>query len=192
MSRDDNLFSRWSQRKRAVAAEEQVTSPAEDDVQRTEEAAPDIPESELLEQLGLPDPDTLKKGDDFTAFLQSHVPAALRRRALRRLWASDPVLANLDGLLDHGEDYTDAATVPAAMTSAYRAGQGYLREILAEDTEDEADEAPGPEVMMASDDAPQSTAETAAQPDEPIARPDDTLDDTPDPPRPRRMTFRQA
>ena len=103
-----------------------------------------------------------------------------------------PLIVETGDALENANGYTDAATVPAAMTSAYRAGQGYLREILAEDTEDEADEAPGPEVMMASDDAPQSTAETAAQPDEPIASPDDTLDDTPDPPRPRRMTFRQA
>ena len=61
------------------------------------EVASDEPtDEEILESLGLPDPDTLKRGDDFSAFMSKAVPARLRSRALRKLWISDPVLANLD------------------------------------------------------------------------------------------------
>jgi hypothetical protein len=37
--------------------------------------------------------------------MREGVPEALRNRALRKLWLSDPVLANLDGLNDYDEDF---------------------------------------------------------------------------------------
>ena len=74
--------------------------------------------------MGLPDPDTLQPGDDFRAFMAKAVPDRLRRRALRRLWQSNPALANLDGLVDYGEDFTDSATVIENMQTAYQVGKG--------------------------------------------------------------------
>ncbi len=91
-------------------------------------AEPPKTEAEVLEALGLPDPDSLVKGDDFAAFMKAAVPAALRRRALRRLWLTDPVLANLDGLNDYEQDFTDAATVVPNLKTAYRVGKGMLRD----------------------------------------------------------------
>src|SRR3546814_8004411 len=46
--------------------------------------------------------------------------------ALQRLWRLDPVFANLDGLLEYGEDYTDAATVVENLKTAYRVGRGFM------------------------------------------------------------------
>lgn len=99
------------------------------------EAVPeDGAEREILERLGLPDPDTLGPGDDFKAFMVREVPAFLRRRALRRLWRLDPVLANLDGLVDHGEDFHSPEFRPDILTTAYRVGKGLI-------LQDEADRA---------------------------------------------------
>jgi hypothetical protein len=38
--------------------------------------------------------------------MKQAVPEELRRLALRKLWRSDPVLANVDGLNDYDLDYT--------------------------------------------------------------------------------------
>jgi hypothetical protein len=81
---------------------------------------------EVLEKLGLPDPDTLGPGDDFRAFMAREVPAFLRRRALRRLWRLNPVLANIDGLVDHGEDFHSPEFRPAVLTTAYQVGKGMI------------------------------------------------------------------
>lgn len=75
---------------------------------------------------GLPDIDSLTAESDFTGFLRKDVPKALQRRALRKLWTSDPVLACLDGLNDYEEDFTDAATVVEGMKSSYQVGRGFL------------------------------------------------------------------
>lgn len=103
--------------------------------------AADLSEAELrekAEELGLPDPESLGPGSDFKQFMAPDVPKQLRSLALRRLWRSNPVLANLDGLVDYGEDFTDAALVVANMQTAYQVGRGYRRD---EETEPEVDEA---------------------------------------------------
>lgn len=131
----------WSRRRAAVqtettaearaieAAEADARSAAEQRV--LQEAQADKTDAEILRDMGLQDPDTMQMGDDFAAFMRSAVPQRLRQRALRRLWRSNPVLANLDGLLDYGEDYTDAATVLPGMTTAYQVGRGMLGHVQA-------------------------------------------------------------
>jgi hypothetical protein len=72
----------------------------------------------------------MKMGDDFSAFMSKAVPDRLRRRALRRLWLANPALANLDGLLDYGEDFTDSATVIENLQTAYQVGKGMTEHVL--------------------------------------------------------------
>lgn len=126
----------WTRRRAQVLAEDQTaeaealaTADAAELAALAEEQAA-LSEPELLARLGLPDPDGLKAGDDFTAFLRREVPGFLRQRALRQLWRSNPVLANLDGLVDHGEDFTDAATVKPGMKTVYRVGSGMVERAL--------------------------------------------------------------
>jgi hypothetical protein len=205
MSRDDDdsLLSRWSRRKRAVAAQtpsvpagplsEPDGPPAEEEPQGTDEARAALSEPELLHELGLPDPDTLKQGDDFSAFMKANVPDVLRRRALRRLWTSNPVLANVDGLVDYGGDFTDAALVPEVLNTAYKVGKGILRDIASEDTPEP--ENPGQDADDADDhgaeddDLPLADAAAPAP-----SRPEPAVDladaEEPAPPRPRRMQFK--
>ena len=84
----------------------------------------------LLAGHGLPEPEVLETVEEVQAFLKAALPARLRNRALRRLWRLNPVLANLDGLVDHGEDYRDAAVSAGAVSSSYRVGQGMMRHIV--------------------------------------------------------------
>ncbi len=185
------ILLRWSRRKLAQAetavpvVDPDIADMPEDVL---EEAVVD--EAALLEELGLPDPDTLTKGDDFAAFLRAAVPEALRRRALRRLWRSDPALACLDGLNDYDADYR-VVSDGTLMRTAYRAGQGYaaraVQEAVAAATSDpppvevtaEAPSPPEPEVAAAE---PEAQSETASLADPPGAAEDAV-------PRPRRMRF---
>ena len=116
----------WARRKAAVEAEAvaevQAAADAEAALRETDQKA--LTDEELLEQLELPDPETLHEGDDFKVFLTEAVPARIRTRALRRLWRVNPVLANVDGLIDYGEDFTDAALVMENMQTAYQVGKG--------------------------------------------------------------------
>ena len=77
----------------------------------------------------LPSIDQLMFQSDYTAFMAKNVPEALRRAALRKLWMSDPVLANLDGLNDYYEDYNIVDQAITAAQTSYRPGKGYLDEI---------------------------------------------------------------
>jgi hypothetical protein len=85
--------------------------------------------------------------------MRKGVPAELRKRALQRLWRSDPVLANLDGLVEYGEDYTKIGTVKSVVRSAYQVGRGMLHDRAIESAEQTAEpggppqpapETPGP------------------------------------------------
>lgn len=146
MAADTARTDFWSRRRAAVEAEVEGEAAA----LRAAEAArieaereagqAEKTDAEILAELGLSDPDTLVQGDDFSAFMKAAVPERLRQRALRRLWRSNPVLANLDGLIDYGDDYTDAATVIPGMQTAYQVGKGMMRHViaLAEQAEAEA------------------------------------------------------
>ena len=122
----------WSRRKAGVEAEARDAEIARDAQARAaEEAALEAEtaektDAEVLEELGLPDPDSLKLGDDVRAFMAKTVPDRIRRRALRQLWRTNPVLACLDGLNDYDDDYTDAATVVPNLKTAYQVGKGML------------------------------------------------------------------
>lgn len=135
-----DFLSRWSQRK--VEAKQKLSANQEqlqtedpqnlaDDAstQLTAEEMDLLSDEQLLDHFDLPDPDTLKQGDDFTVFMKSAIPARIRNLALRKLWLSNPVLANVDMLVDYGDDFTDAATVMPDMKTAYQVGKGIVRKI---------------------------------------------------------------
>ena len=158
----------WSRRRAQVAAEDQARTRAVEAEAREADLA-ERTDAELCEDLGLPDPDTMQTGDDFSAFMSRAVPDRLRRRALRRLWRSNPVLANVDGLVDYGGDFTDSATVIENLQTAYQVGRGMTAHIeeLARQAEAEAQtpetEEPIPEeaeaeLAQAEDTAPETSA----------------------------------
>ncbi|WP_298964636.1 DUF3306 domain-containing protein [uncultured Roseibium sp.] len=145
---DDSGSDFWSRRKAAVKAAEEAERAGQEAAQQAEvrAALEEKSDDEILEELGLPDPDGLAENDDFSKFLSAAVPERLRRRALRRLWTLNPVLANIDGLVDYGEDFTDAATVVENLQTVYQVGKGMFDKFaeLAE-TEPEVTEGAGGE-----------------------------------------------
>lgn len=74
----------------------------------------------------LPPIESLNKDSDFTAFMSDRVSDKIRNAALRKLWVSNPTLANLDGLIDYGEDLTGSFKVVENMQSVYKVGRGMV------------------------------------------------------------------
>jgi len=118
-TRKEDFTTRWSRLKREKQAEAQTatTKEIDDQIETIEETVDDVPaksekpdseltDSELLVKYKLPDPDAMKAGDDFSVFMKN------------------PILANLDELVDYGEDFTDAATVMENMPTIYKVGKG--------------------------------------------------------------------
>lgn len=192
----------WSRRRAAAAAEEAALEAEAREAEAAEARAAleDKTDAEILAELDLPDPDSLQPGDPVSGFMSQAVPDRIRRRALRKLWALNPALANLDGLLDYGGDFTDAATVVENLQTTYQVGKGMLAHIEAlaakaeeaaaeEATPDNVAEAPAPEpdeeMADASDAAPASTTKVVTD-----SSFDQTVELQPEtPPAPRRMTF---
>ncbi|MGH1576273.1 DUF3306 domain-containing protein [Planktotalea sp.] len=138
----------WARRRAGVAAEAKAEQDAIDAKALAEEhaALEELSEEDMLAELNLPNPDTLVQGDDFAAFMDKAVPDQIRRRALRTLWRSNPVLANVDMLVDYGEDFTDAAMAVENIQTAYQVGKGMLKHVEEMARQAEERENPSPAV----------------------------------------------
>jgi len=182
----------WSRRREAVEAEAQAAEASQRAISESEERAAleSQTDEEILVKLDLPDPDEMSAGDDFTKFMAKAVPERLRRRALRKLWLSNPVLANVDGLLDYGEDFTDSAMAVANIQTAYQVGKGMLKHVIEMERqaeEKEVDETPDDgeepdEIVVAEIETTPSEAD-AEPADEVFTDAEEIL------PAPRRMQF---
>ena len=188
----------WARRKANVVAEAHASEVAIEQQALSEQHASmeEKSDEDLLLELNLPDPDAMEMGDDFSVFMSKAVPDRIRRRALRTLWRSNPVLANVDMLVDYGEDFTDSAMVVENMQTAYQVGKGMLKhvqemarqaeelanpkepEALEEDSEEDAEE------LLASSEAEHEFSE----PLEVYDVPDDAYEELLVP-SPRRMKF---
>ncbi|PXW81302.1 uncharacterized protein DUF3306 [Ruegeria sp. P4] len=201
----------WSRRRAAVEAEEAQEARAlkEAEAQARDAELAERSDADLLDELDLPDPDTLGSGDDFKAFLTEAVPARLKTRALRRLWVTNPVLANVDGLIDYGEDFTDAAMAVENIQTAYQVGKGMTahveelarqaeREAAAQDADDVAPDVAASDVQEDTI-SPEENAEAAAAPvasaeaemvqEVEVAHSEVQVEDTPPQVTSRRMRF---
>lgn len=192
----------WARRKARVAAEDAADAEAREAAKLAEAKASleEKSDAEVLEELELPDPDSLQRGDDFSAFMAKNVPDHIRRWALRKLWRTNPALANLDGLLDYGEDFTDKACVIENMKTAYQVGKGMMAHV-----EELARQAEAKAEAEAAEDATETEAdrepEEIAEPEEAeiemayhyeAATPEEDEDFTPPPRRRMQFTFDDA
>jgi hypothetical protein len=198
----------WSRRKAGVEAEAKAEEAAREAAALAEEhkALEEKSDEELLAHFNLPNPETLKEGDDFSAFMSKAIPDRLRRRALRVLWKSNPVLANVDMLVDYGEDFTDSATVVENLQTAYQVGKGMMahveemarqaaeKEAAEGAADDEIDLAETPEEQVEENPAEQVVVLAAAPEEEPVQLNSVDFDEKEEavfiPPAPRRMKFR--
>lgn len=173
----------WSRRRAAVEAEAR----AEDEAARQialktqDEELAERRDEELLAELDLPEPEALDSAEDVRTFLEADLPQRLKTRALRRLWRLNPMLANLDGLVEYGEDYTDSATVIDNLQTVYQVGKGMLarfEEVANSPTENEerANGAAIEEEQVAaphSDPEPEPEVEPEAQTEAVLAQTDE-------------------
>lgn len=121
----------WSRRKAMVEAETRAEATAAENaaIRAEEDRLAERSDDELLQKLGLPAPEMADSVDMIQSYLRSALPRRLKQRALRRLWTLNPVLANLDGLVEYGEDYTDSAKVVDNLQTTYQVGRGMLAHI---------------------------------------------------------------
>jgi hypothetical protein len=193
----------WARRRAGVAAEAKAEQVAVEAQALAEEhaALEEMTEAEMLEELNLPDPDTLVQGDDFSVFMAKAVPDQIRRRALRTLWRSNPVLANVDMLVDYGEDFTDAAMAVENIQTAYQVGKGMLKHVqeMARQAEERENPPPLEEPEDALDEGQVLSAEADNATDLEIDSQDEVMSDkvaafeeeeTYSVPTPRRMKFK--
>ena len=109
----------------------------EDNISIPENTFEGLSDTEILEKLKLPDPETMKAGDDFKVFLTKTVPEHIKKRALRKLWVSNPVLANLDGMNEYDDDFTLATSALEEFATNYVVGKGFRGQFKPEKIEDE-------------------------------------------------------
>ncbi len=198
---DQNFLARWSRRKRQAGDAEndpapepgapkavsdaQSPDPSEFEADELPARLLDVPEEKLsgaerewLEnrrQAEAIDLESIAYESDFAPFLKRGVPRALRRKAMRKLWASNPLLANLDGLNDYDEDFADPAL--NTFTSIWQVGRGYLGNISDDgrtatagetgsvrlDPVETPEPEPDAEQAGADGDEPESEGETASE-----------------------------
>ncbi|MBJ6136005.1 DUF3306 domain-containing protein [Marinobacter litoralis] len=178
----ESRLQRWSRLKKQAdrnselsAAEEPspeaVAAPEEQELARNEA----LSELEILEKYGLPDPDNIELGTDVTGFMRKEIPDFLRRKALRSLWRSNPVLAVLDGLNDYDEDFTAAGPTVKGAQTLYKVGQGLIDRSKKLDEQAETP-APTPDVVQPETKTEplklKAEAEAAPAPEKPGAEPE--------------------
>ena len=142
-----DFLRRWSRRKQAVARGETPPEPAPP-VAPAAAVVPDEPP--------LPDPATLSLADDFSGFLRARVPEALKRQAMRQLFAQ-PHFNVVDGLDVYMEDFNALPDLPPAERALLK----HAREVLD----------PTPQQALGREAALDETVPAVA-PDTPEAMPD--------------------
>ncbi len=194
----ESRLQRWSRKKAEVSKKADPTPsvPVENEPSpEAQELAINeaLPESEVLEKYGLPEPDTIELGTDITGFMRKEIPELLRRKALRALWKSNPVLAVLDGLNDYDEDFTDAAHAGEVVKTLYKVGQGMFDK--AAKRAEQAEEPTEVQVGLAESVEPPSVIESAEpektiEPSRPNRQPEpDAAEEEPAPIYRPRMRF---
>jgi hypothetical protein len=124
MTSPENFISRWARLKRSSDIRH-ATEPAGDMPGASagetpaagDEAAITQPEiaaaiDEPFDPASLPPVETITVNTDIRGFLQSRVPAALTRAALRQAWTSDPSIRDFIGIAENQWDFNDPNAMP--------------------------------------------------------------------------------
>jgi len=129
----EGRFARWSRLKQESTTEAPVRGGAASPVAIKDSPDGELPAAQPSEPTPeadsegaateaivteLPPVETLYGDSDYTGFLADGAPEELTRAALRRLWRTDPVLANLDGLNDDDEDFSIITPITRAVGEA--------------------------------------------------------------------------
>lgn len=154
----DSFLSRWSRRKSEAKADNSphpAPPPAEPG-----EGEQSPPSAQLGEGQGggmpeLPPVESLTKESDFSAFLAAGVPEDLRRAALSKLWASDPLFTQPEVFDLHMEDY-NAQPLGEVVRTAWKVGKGIVEDLPETASFPEDAEKSQPKTNSEQDDSPAS------------------------------------
>ena len=157
--RDGRFLQRWSRRK----LDREPADPGEvmpaDEASLKGETPEESEEHRLLlqqnrEEAEAIDLASLNARSDLSPFFKAGVPKALKSAAMRAVWRSDPVFANLDGLNDYEENFADPDLIRKFAGTAWKIGRGYLGD------DDEAEQ------TVAAADEPRDTLDEPDEPEE--------------------------
>jgi hypothetical protein len=126
MSDQENFLTRWSRRKHETADEKaqparpaaadahEPAAPGGDENQTAFARAPEAntPPAPEFDITKLPSLESIGANSDIRPFLQAGVPSALKHAALRRAWATDPVIRDYIGPAENAWDFTDPKAMP--------------------------------------------------------------------------------
>jgi putative acetyltransferase len=140
MNEDEPFLKRWSRRKVEAregpdkvepareSADGDVGMPGDVSLPAQGEGRPQDKRELTEADFADVDFDALDAKSDYARFLAKGVPEVIKQKALRKLWASDPVFSQIEPLQEYAGDITDAAVaVPAGtLKTAYRVGKGFL------------------------------------------------------------------
>ena len=134
---EETFLKRWSRRKsfeeekltEEVATEETLGNELSEEEKLKKTEQEEAEEKEMAENRAIAeaiDLETLDYESDFQPFMKKGVPEALKNLAMRKLWTSNPILANVDGLNDYDENFADPAL--NVFKSDWKVGRGFLTE----------------------------------------------------------------
>ncbi len=154
---DRPFLSRWSERKRHAEPDPPGRPQSDDGGQDRRTDAATAPEQQAANRAAAEaiDIDSLTADSDYSPFFRDGVPAALKSAALRQLWRSSPVFANVDGLNDYDEDFTIPKTPVGVIRTAWKFGRGFVGD------DDNGDESGGADEDRQTAEAGKDDEETA-------------------------------
>jgi hypothetical protein len=120
MTAPENFVSRWTRLKRgsepapktepaANGSHPEAVAPAGTETPSAQQRNEVI--DEPFDPASLPSIETITVDTDIRGFLQSRVPAALTRAALRQAWASDPAIRDFIGIAENQWDFNDPTAI---------------------------------------------------------------------------------
>lgn len=119
---EPGFLTRWSRRKRAVAAEPEPEAAAlpeavPEPLELKPPAACPIPGGPAIDLASLPKLEDLTIASDLTPFLRAGVPAGLRNAALRRMWSLDPEIRDFINSVEYQWDFNTPGGLPAGFSN---------------------------------------------------------------------------
>jgi hypothetical protein len=156
---DESFLGRWSRLK--TQARERESHPALEPEEHGADEAPagvaQAPPDAAAPVVELPDLEQLDQDSDYSAFLSPGVDAALRKRALRKLFSS-PKFNVFDGLDTYRDDFTSFPPLGDVVTADMRHHLERLAKELAARTEGAPPPTPVATVTTNADDETQASA----------------------------------
>jgi hypothetical protein len=120
MTAPENFVSRWTRLKSESDTERKTERTGNgSQLEAVASAGAETPFVHQQDEVGesfdpasLPSIETITVDTDIRGFLQSRVPAALTRAALRQAWASDPAIRDFIGIAENQWDFNDPTAMP--------------------------------------------------------------------------------